>query len=57
MAKKCEKVDLTNCIREKAYELWQKDGCKEGNDLNYWLQAEKIVKSKNRPLQKIFSNY
>jgi len=45
MKNKCENSGLTNCIKEKAKELWQKDGCKQGRDLNYWLQAEKIVKS------------
>ena len=44
MEKKREKTDLTNNIREKARELWEKDGCKQGRDLDYWLQAEKIVK-------------
>jgi hypothetical protein len=42
--KKREKTDLTNNIREKARELWEKDGCKQGRDLDYWLQDEKIVK-------------
>jgi hypothetical protein len=44
MKNECKNSDLTNCIKEKAKELWQKDGCKQGRDLNYWLQAEKIVK-------------
>jgi hypothetical protein len=44
MKNKSEKVELTNCIKEKAKELWEKDGCKQGRDLEYWLQAEKIVK-------------
>ena len=45
MKSKREKAELTNLIIEKAKELWEKDGCKQGNDLAYWLQAEKIVKS------------
>lgn len=48
MKKKCEKAESTNCIKEKAKELWEKDGCKQGRDLNYWLQAEKIVKSQTK---------
>jgi hypothetical protein len=44
MKKRCEKVESTNCIKEKAKELWAKDGRREGHDLDYWLQAEKIVK-------------
>ncbi|MBU4376043.1 MAG: DUF2934 domain-containing protein [Candidatus Omnitrophica bacterium] len=39
------KIDLTNLIREKAKELWEKDGRKQGRDMDYWLQAEKIVKA------------
>ena len=44
MEKKRGKTDLTNNIREKAEELWKRDGCKRDRDLDYWLQAEKIVK-------------
>ncbi len=44
MEKRREKTDLTNNIREKARELWERDGCKQNRDLDYWLQAEKIVK-------------
>ena len=45
MKSKCEKAELTNRIKEKAKELWEKDGRKQDRDLDYWLQAEKIVKS------------
>jgi hypothetical protein len=50
MEKKCEKSVLANCIKVKAKELWEKDGCQGGRDLEYWLKAEKIVKGqmKNR---------
>jgi len=44
MKNKCEKAELTNCIKVKAKELWERDGCKQDRDLDYWLQAEKIVK-------------
>jgi len=33
------------CVATKAYELWEKDGRKQGQDLNYWLTAEKAVQS------------
>ena len=46
MNKKCKNTNLTECIKVKAKELWEKDGCKQGRDLDYWLQAEKVVKSK-----------
>ena len=51
MKNKCEKAELTNCIKEKAKELWKKDGSKQGNDLAYWLQAEKIVKGQVKKQQ------
>jgi len=38
----CEK-DAKECVEKKAYELWKKDGCKQGRDLDYWLRAEQIV--------------
>ena len=40
----CYKKDEGHCIQKKAHELWQKDGCKQGHDLDYWLNAEKAVK-------------
>ena len=48
MGNNCIKTDLTNLIREKAKELWEKDGCKQGRDMDYWLQAEKIVKGQTK---------
>ena len=33
------------CIKLKAYELWEKDGHKQGRDFDYWLNAEKAVKA------------
>jgi len=45
MRKKCKEIDLNDCIKAKAKELWEKNGCKQGRDLDYWLQAEKIIKS------------
>jgi len=41
----CYKKDEAECIKKKAYELWDKDGRKQGRDLNYWLNAEKAVKA------------
>lgn len=48
MKNKCEEAELINPIKEKAKELWEKDGCKPGRDLEYWLKAEKIVKSQTK---------
>jgi len=44
MRRKCKKINMADCVKAKAKELWEKDGCKQGRDLDYWLQAEKIVK-------------
>jgi len=38
--------DINAEIRKKARELYEKNGCKPGHDLDNWLKAEKIVKSK-----------
>ncbi len=40
----CFKTDESECIKKKAKELWEKDGRKQGHDLDYWLNAEKAVK-------------
>jgi hypothetical protein len=31
----------TDLIRQRAYELWEQDGCPEGRDMEYWLRAER----------------
>ena len=44
----CYKNDAQECIRKKAYELWEKDGCKQGCDMDYWLIAEKHIKVRSK---------
>lgn len=39
------KDELTNLIRKKAQEFYEKSGRKPGRDLENWLQAEKAVKT------------
>jgi len=41
----CYHKDVQECIRLKAYKIWEKEGCKDGLDLDYWLIAEKTVKN------------
>lgn len=40
-------VELPNSMGERiakqAYELWERCGCREGRDLQDWLDAEKVV--------------
>lgn len=38
---------LTDMVRKKAYELYEKRGRKSGNELSDWLEAERIVKQKS----------
>lgn len=38
--------DLNETIRKKAYELYQKRGCTQGDPMQDWLEAEKMVKQK-----------
>ncbi|MCM8790689.1 MAG: DUF2934 domain-containing protein [Candidatus Omnitrophica bacterium] len=38
--------DLTDAIRKKAYELYEKRGKKPGHALDDWLEAERIIKQR-----------
>ena len=37
---------LTDMIRKKAYELYEKRGKKSGQDMANWLEAERLIKQK-----------
>lgn len=37
--------DLEYKIRQRAYELWEADGAPAGRHLDYWLAAEKELRS------------
>ncbi|MFA5794194.1 MAG: DUF2934 domain-containing protein [Candidatus Brocadiia bacterium] len=39
--------ELAEQIRQRAYELYQKKGQKNGNDMTDWLEAEREIKLKN----------
>ena len=41
------KDQLTEMIRKKAYELYEKRGRKSGHSMNDWLEAERIIKQKS----------
>lgn len=45
MAKKLTKEELTERIKEKAKEIWEKRGRVQNQDLEIWLEAERLVKS------------
>lgn len=42
----CSQMQLTEEIRKKAQEIYEKNGRKPGCDMENWLEAEKIVKSR-----------
>lgn len=47
-AKTAPAVDINECIRLKAYELFVERGCVHGNDLEHWIEAERIVRQNLR---------
>jgi len=46
---KVSEAELTEKIKEKAKELWEKKGHIQGEDLEIWLEAERWVKRKMIP--------
>lgn len=36
-------------IAARAYQLWENEGRKPGQDMKYWLQAEKELSAASRP--------
>ena len=50
----CCKKEVAECIKKKAYELWEKDGRKKGCDLHYWLDAGYLDNNRQRQLQPVY---
>ena len=42
-AKKAAEIDAEARIRQRAYELWEQNGCVHGHDLAHWLQARQEI--------------
>lgn len=38
-------------IREFAYEIWQSEGCPEGQELRHWQMACKLVEGQDSPVK------
>ena len=38
--------DISALVEKKAEEIYEKSGRKPGNDLQNWLEAEKIIRAK-----------
>lgn len=41
-------MDLNDEIAQVAYELYENSGCAEGQDIENWLEAEKIVLARHQ---------
>jgi len=39
-----QEPDLQRQIAQKAYELWEQRGRVEGQELEHWLEAERLVR-------------
>lgn len=42
--KRVSREEFIQLIQKKAYEIYEKRGCRPGNDLEDWLNAERLVK-------------
>ena len=42
---KLSKEELNVRIQKKAKEVWEKRGCPQNQDLDIWLEAERLVKN------------
>jgi hypothetical protein len=42
--KRISREEFMQLVQTKAYEIYEKRGCQPGNDLEDWLNAERLVK-------------
>lgn len=40
---------LEDKIRQRAYELWEQSGRTDGSEMDFWLQAEREVRTEAAP--------
>jgi hypothetical protein len=45
--RKTETILSTETIAERAYEIWNREGCPNGKDLEHWLSAENELRSQH----------
>jgi len=41
--KRLDDTNLRHQIEKRAYEIWLSSGCRQGNDVAHWFQAENEV--------------
>jgi Protein of unknown function (DUF2934) len=39
-------LDSIHPIQDLAYRLWEEQGCPSGHDMDHWLEAERLLRSK-----------
>ena len=42
--KRISREEFMQLVQKKAHEIYEKRGCQHGNDLEDWLNAERLVK-------------
>lgn len=42
--RRVSREEFMQLVQKKAYELYEERGCQSGNDLEDWLNAERLVK-------------
>ena len=43
-ARRVSREEFMQLVQKKSYEIYEKRGCQSGNDLEDWLNAERLVK-------------
>jgi len=42
------RVEPTEEIRREAYQIWQREGCPPGHELDHWLMAQEVIRHRRR---------
>lgn len=42
------RVEPTEEIRHEAYQIWQREGCPPGHELDHWLMAQEVIRHRRQ---------
>ena len=42
------RVEPTEEIRREAYQIWQREGCPPGHELDHWLTAQEVLRHRRQ---------
>lgn len=42
------RVEPTEEIRREAYQIWQREGCPPGHELDHWLMAQEVIRHRRQ---------